>query len=294
MSFYFKKISIFCLLTCFVVFVIFSGVVHFSSANNEIVGSGVYVAVCGNEIIEGGSEGIEECDDGKHCDDTTSCSSDAECAGVGDELCLPRSGDGCSSTCKIVSGGGVPPQPQNIVIADITAHPEQRSGSVNTNYDTDFTFFILNPDDQNHQVIYQYPSLFSANNSGVSYVSAVLSMINEGTYDVAIKTESHLSKVLDNIYLYIGDNSLNFTDDENSSQIGQVVLTAGDINRAGSAPDSLGDDVINAIDLSILLNKFGSSDFTGNSIRANLNQDSVVDETDLNILLGNLDKEGDI
>ena len=293
MTFHFKKISIFCLTTCLVVFIILFGIVRFSSAADDIVSSGVYVAVCGNGILEGESEGIEECDDGSQCANSTSCTSDAECVGVGDAVCIPRSGDGCDSNCNIeIGGGGVPPQPQNIVIADITAYPEQRSGTVN--YDTDFTFSILNPDNQNHQVIYQYPYLLSSNNSGVSYVSAVLSMINEGTYDVAIKTESHLSKVLDNTYLHIGDNSLNFTNEENLPQIGSVVLIAGDINGTGGTLESLGDDVINAIDLSILLNRFGSSDFTGNSVLANLNQDGVVDETDLNILLGNLDKEGDI
>ncbi len=55
---------------------------------------------CGNKKIEGS----ELCDNGLHCIDdegevAKECSSDDDCTGLGDELCLPRSGDGCDEDC---------------------------------------------------------------------------------------------------------------------------------------------------------------------------------------------------
>ena len=55
------------------------------------------VAACGDGVIES----PEECDDGMHCDNGTACTTHAECAGIGDELCLPRNGDGCSVDCEL-------------------------------------------------------------------------------------------------------------------------------------------------------------------------------------------------
>ena len=285
----FKKISGIGLGIFTLILVVWGIYIPFSSASDVTVTS-VQVTVCG----DGATEGAEECDDGKHCTNGASCTTDADCTGIGDELCLPRSGDGCSSDCETEEGGGAQP-PQYVYISQITAYPEQRSGPLGTNYDTTYTFSILNPDNQNHQVLYQYPDLLTSTNSGVSSVYIVPPFtITEGTYDIALKSKAHLSRVLDNVYLQIGENLLNFTNEANLPQIGSVRLIAGDINDLATSPDTLGDDVINAVDLSILLHEYGNSDSTGNSIRANLNQDPVVDELDLNILLNNLDKEGDI
>jgi len=41
----------------------------------------------------------ETCDDGKHCADRTDCTDNDGCNGIGDGLCKPRSGDGCSEAC---------------------------------------------------------------------------------------------------------------------------------------------------------------------------------------------------
>jgi len=61
------------------------------------VGEVVFVPYCGDGNLDAG----EECDDGKHCQDGTSCTEDSDCTGIGDELCQPRSGDGCDENCQI-------------------------------------------------------------------------------------------------------------------------------------------------------------------------------------------------
>jgi len=162
------------------------------------------------------------------------------------------------------------------------------------NYDTDFYFSLFNADNLNRQVIYQHSSLLSSNSSGVASPYTTLpNDVVPGVYDALIKPKAHLAKLQNNVYLQAGDNNLNFTNPDNGPTIGSSVLTAGDIDGAGNSLNSFGDNVINSVDISVFLNKSGSSDPSGNSIRANLNQDSVVDQADLNILLGNLDKEGD-
>lgn len=52
---------------------------------------------CGDKLV---NDGIETCDDGKHCEDLSICSDHADCAGIGDEICVPRAGDGCNAYCK--------------------------------------------------------------------------------------------------------------------------------------------------------------------------------------------------
>ncbi len=42
----------------------------------------------------------EQCDDGRHCSNGVSCVFDAECALIGDELCLARNNDGCDNQCQ--------------------------------------------------------------------------------------------------------------------------------------------------------------------------------------------------
>jgi hypothetical protein len=166
-----------------------------------------------------------------------------------------------------------------------------RSGSSGTNYDTKYTFSVLSPDNNNHQVYYSSPQLLSTNNAGISYPYVTVSGISIGTYDITIKTPSHLTQMLDNVYLQAGENLINFTNPANLPAIGSQVMTAGDINGFGVSPTTLGDDVINSVDLSIMLQDLGTSDPSGNNIRSNLNQDNIVDQSDLNILLNNLDKE---
>jgi len=268
--------------------------------------SQVRVTVCGNGILEGASiGGTEQCDFGKHCANGLSCTicaagictdNPALCnpggAPIGDGLCSMRVSGTCTTTCQIMSGGSRPPSTQ-VLINEITVRPEQRFVGNGNNYDTDFYFYLLNADNLNHQTVYQYSSLLSSNSSGVAFPYATLDGVVPGVYDALIKPKAHLAKLQNNAYFQAGDNNLNFTNPDNGPTIGSSVLIAGDIDGAGNSPNSFGDNVINSVDISVLLSQFGSNDPSGNFIRANFNQDTVVDQADLNILLGNLDKEGD-
>lgn len=250
----------------------------------------VLVAICGNEIIEAP---LEECDDGKHCQNLVSCTEDLDCnpggLPIGDGLCKARNGTGCDDQClEEPEGGGGWQPPSNIVITNITAYPELRSGTAGTNYDTDFYFSILNSDNLNREDPYWSSSLLSTGSDGTTSLSLAIPGIGQGIYDASFKSKAHLTKILDNAFLIFGNNFLNFTNPGNGASIGSVRLIAGDIDGFGNTPESLGDDVINSVDLSVLLPQFN----TGND-RADLDQDGTVDQTDLNILLGNLDLEGD-
>lgn len=61
----------------------------------------VSTIICGDLRVIGD----ESCDDGRHCEDGTVCVEDDACDGIGDEVCVPRSGDGCAETCQQVEGG---------------------------------------------------------------------------------------------------------------------------------------------------------------------------------------------
>lgn len=65
-----------------------------------IPGQPCVATVCGDQAVEGS----EQCDDGLACQDATLCTTSAECTGVGDGLCTPRSGDGCDDVCALEEG----------------------------------------------------------------------------------------------------------------------------------------------------------------------------------------------
>jgi len=46
----------------------------------------------------------EACDNGGQCSDGTACTAHAQCAGKGNGSCVPRNGDGCSSSCELEAG----------------------------------------------------------------------------------------------------------------------------------------------------------------------------------------------
>lgn len=246
-------------------------------------------SVCGDSV----TQCAEQCDDGLQCVNGASCSTNADCFGIGDGTCTARSGDGCSASCTTEStGGGGGGQPvQEITITQITGYPEKRTGADGTNYDSKYFFKVLNANNTSHEVYYSHPVLLNANNSGVSYPYVTISGLAAGTYDLSMKTTSHLTSYLDNAYLNYGENTLNFTNAANLPSIGTLRLLAGDIDNSGTSPSNLGDDVINSVDISELLSRWGLADPGGNSVRSNLNQDSVVDQLDLDILINNLDKE---
>jgi len=121
-----------------------------------------------------------------------------------------------------------------------------------------------------------------------------LSWLIDASYDVGIKTDQHITRILRNVPMSrYTITELNFTDPLNGPNLGDQVLLAGDINNDGLTPDTLGDDVINSVDISKLIQVVDALDPTRNEYRANLNKDEAVNSVDLSIMLKNLDKQGD-
>lgn len=171
------------------------------------------------------------------------------------------------------------------------AVPEMRVGPAGTNDDTNFYLTVKDP--IIHDTIFTQPDLLATDNEGAYLTPIIFTGVNEGNYDVGFKSTAHLTRILRGIHLNAADNTLNFTQADNSSTKGPVRLVAGDIDGQGTSPSNSGDDVINSVDLSSLINNLDQDDPTGNDIRANLNQDQVVNAVDLSVILDNLDKEGD-
>lgn len=191
------------------------------------------------------------------------------------------------STTVTIQGGTL----VSAVVAWVT--PQGRIGDVSTNSDVTFYLTVRTADDNDDVILFTQSSLATTNADGSYSIPIDLTDISPGTYDIGIKGHQHLTKVLDNVTLSAGQNTLNFTQTDNSASRGSEVLIAGDINGNGSTPATLGDDVINSVDLSTMLGEFEDDDATGNSVRTNLNQDVIVNSVDLGLLIDNLDEEGD-
>ena len=86
---------------------------------------------------------------------------------------------------------------------------------------------------------------------------------------------------------------MNFTQPDNSPSFGPVRLLAGDINNLGNSTTTLGDDVVNSVDLGVMIGNLDQEDTTTKTFRSNLNRDAVVNSVDLSVLIDNLDKEGE-
>jgi len=173
------------------------------------------------------------------------------------------------------------------------AVPEMRVGAVETNDDAQFYLTVRTADNADDVILFTQPDLKMTNVNGTYLAAIDFTGIAPGVYDIGIKTSAHLTKVLDDVVLVDGVNTLNFSQLDNSAPKGAVVLAAGDVSNAGVDPASLGDDVVNSVDISIVLNVLDDDDLTGNNIRANLNQDVVVNSVDLSLMLSHLDEEGE-
>lgn len=173
------------------------------------------------------------------------------------------------------------------------AIPEARVGASSTNWST--TYYLTVRDADNYgDVLYVSPSLSTTTESGGNLNPESFFTVSSGTYDVYFKTDQHLSRKLNNVALSGSvTNTLNFTQADNSSSFGPVRLLAGDINLAGISTSTLGDDVINSVDLSVMIENLDLDDPTTKSLRANLNRDIVVNSVDLGVMIDNLDREGD-
>jgi hypothetical protein len=170
--------------------------------------------------------------------------------------------------------------------------PEGRVGAAATNWDTDFYIKVRSSDGAT--LLFSQAYTTSTDNRGKFLTNPItVTGVVAGTYDIYLKGGQHLTRKMNDIAMVNGLNVLNFTQPDNSTATGTVVLLAGDINGSTTTPATMGDDVVNSVDLNIILGVLDNDDLTGNVIRANLNQDIVVNSVDLSMLIDNLDKEGD-
>lgn len=188
-------------------------------------------------------------------------------------------------------GGTIDPPVPEIIIDQITAIPERRFGAFQTNHDTRFAFSLLDPSTLQTQFVNN--GLLQSRPNGIYNGVVRPAVLSAGYYNALIKTEAHLSLMVPNIEIHNGSNQINFTNIGNLPEIGSLRLKAGDVNGVATEFSSLGDDVVNSVDISILLKDYNRIDTTGNSIRSNLNQDQQVDLEDLQIMIDNLDQEGE-
>lgn len=173
------------------------------------------------------------------------------------------------------------------------AVPEGRVGTDATNWDSTFYLKVTPANDSDKTSLFVMDSLETTDVTGEFATPISLMGVSGGPYDISFKSHQHLSAKLNDITLTSSTNSLNFTQADNSVSLGAFRLLAGDISGAGTSPATLGDNVINSVDLSIMLNLIDAEDPTTRGIRANLNQDPVVNSVDLSLLIKNLDKQGD-
>lgn len=175
------------------------------------------------------------------------------------------------------------------------AIPEYRVGASSTNWDAKFQLTVRTAVEGDNHILWAQSELVTTTVAG-DYATPIPfsdDITASGTYDICLKTTQHLTTKLNDLTLSAGDNPLNFTTYDNSVFVGSRRLLAGDINNSGISTTTLGDDVINSVDLSILLGRLDENDPTARGIRANLNQDTVVNSVDLNMVINNLDKEGE-
>lgn len=170
------------------------------------------------------------------------------------------------------------------------AVPELRVGATSTNDDAGFFLALRVPGTQTEVAS---SGMATTSNDG-TYATTTIFDAPAGIYDVAIKTHQHLTKIISNVALSATTTTeLNFTHPTNLIGVfGTGTLVAGDIN-GGFATSTLGDNVVNSVDLSLLIPDLDADDPTGNVDRANLNQDTVVNSVDLSIMLKNLDLVGE-
>jgi len=174
------------------------------------------------------------------------------------------------------------------------AIPELRVGAAGTNDDSEFFLTVRTANNADDVVLWQQNITQMMDDDGTYSAPPIdLTGISPGVYDIGIKTQSHLTRVLDDVTLVAGNNVLNFSQADNSAPKGAVVLDSGDVSGDGLTPDTLGDDVVNSVDISIIFTVLDNADLTGNGIRSNLNQDVVVNSVDLSMMLDNLDQNGD-
>lgn len=173
------------------------------------------------------------------------------------------------------------------------AVPELRVGAAESNDDSIFYIAIFSSAEDDAAALFTMSGLATTEVDGTYSTQILLGSVTTGTYDVIFKGSQTLAKKLNDITLIAGNNVLNFSTTDNAASKGSEVLLGGDISNAGTDPSSLGDNVVNSIDFSLLLDVLDDTDSTGNNVRSNINQDTAINSVDMSILLKNLDVNGD-
>jgi Dockerin type I domain len=124
--------------------------------------------------------------------------------------------------------------------------------------------------------VYTHPTPITIDNDGYN-TAPIVAPVGPGQYDIAIKSAQHLTRKFRTIILNSGINTLDLTNSLSE------YLKAGDVNAAG-----LGDDAVNALDISKEINQLGSQ-----PLQQDLNRDGTVNALDIGILLKNLGQIGD-
>ncbi|MBP9765983.1 MAG: hypothetical protein KBD12_01995 [Candidatus Pacebacteria bacterium] len=143
---------------------------------------------------------------------------------------------------------------------------------------------------QNGNLIYT-TSLITSDIDGTYDAGIDLSNLPAGTYDIYVKGFQTLTKKYSNVNIVNGENILNFTQTDPSNLTkGSINLTVGDIDGAGTSTASLGDDLVNSLDVTLVL---GQNSNTGTFLRTDINQDTLVNSLDTTAVLLNINKVGD-
>jgi len=165
------------------------------------------------------------------------------------------------------------------------AVPEMRVGAPGTNDDTMFFLTVRN----SGSVLFTTPVIASSTPAG-TYDTPILLDVPNGTYDIGFKGHQHLTKILRTVPLNGSNRVLNFSRLDYTNLLkGTEVLEAGDINGTTTSAALMGDDKVNALDLTTLLSQFNATD---KFARPNLNQDAKVNALDLTIILKNFNHLG--
>jgi len=171
------------------------------------------------------------------------------------------------------------------------AVPELRAGPPGTNDDA--LFFLTA---RTGGTVLSLTDVFASTSASGTFFVPIDLAVASGTYDIGFKGHQHLTKVLRNVPLSPDfTRVLNFSQtDYTSTTKGAVVLLGGDINGTTTSPALMGDDKVNAVDLTQLLSQFNATDTSGNTLRPDINQDTKVNAVDLTIILKNFNLIGDI
>jgi hypothetical protein len=167
------------------------------------------------------------------------------------------------------------------VTAKIIAIPERRVANVGVQIlnrsvtNGLLTVYPANADRSDPSLIVFTTSTITTGDAGETVGNLTLTGLQDGVYDIIFKDDSHLARLISNVIMSSGVR-LDFT------EAGLFPLYAGDINL------TMGDNKVNALDMSVLVNNWGSSER-----RSDLNQDTEVNALDAGTVLDNFNLVGD-